>query len=365
LFEVLFVVGNLKFWIGIGVSVILLAIFLITGNPAKMLEDLRSVNYLYVAPAVVMYFVSTYFRSLRWGVLLRHMKPISTRRLYPVVVVGYMANNLLPMRLGELIRSYYVGEREGISKTSALVTVFVERVFDALALLFFIMVIALFVPLTGIPVTDVARSFGDQTGIPWPLLVAAVSLPFLGSMAILVLFALYPLRTRNLILWLARPLPQRFEDTLDGLITTFLLGLAPLRNARMLGALFILSMPIWIAEAAVFFIVGIPFGFNDLHSSPGAMAVTMVLVTAVTNIGSSIPAAPGGLGLFEFIARETLLSLGPLVSVDRSAATGFAVVVHAVILLPMIVLGQVILWTGHLSLGRLSREGQRDTAPTP
>ena len=81
----------------------------------------------------------------------------------------------------------------------------------------------------------------------------------------------------------------------------------------------------------------------------------MVLVTAITNIGSAIPAAPGGLGLFEIIARETLV-LGPLAAVERSVAAGYALVVHAALLLPMIVLGQAILWAGHISLGRLSRQ---------
>ena len=81
----------------------------------------------------------------------------------------------------------------------------------------------------------------------------------------------------------------------------------------------------------------------------------MVLVTSVTNIGGSVPAAPGGLGLFEIIARETLV-FSTLDAVDRTVAAGFAVVVHAVILLPMIILGQVFLWAGHVSLRRLSRE---------
>ena len=353
-------VGNLKFWIGIGISIALLMLFLLTVDMGRMIDALSEVDYIYLAPAVAMYLVSTYLRSLRWSVLLRHMKPVSANRLYPVVVVGYMANNLLPMRLGELIRSYYVGEREGVSKTSALVTVFVERVFDAITLLFFIMVIALFVP----EMKRVAQSFGEESGIPWPLLLAGLSLPFIGALTSLVLFAVYPSKTRELILWFAKLLPRRYEETLDSLIETFLLGLAPLRSMKMLVALFLLSIPIWITEAAVFFLIGLPFGFVGLHSGPGAMAVTMVLVTAITNIGSSIPAAPGGLGFFEIIARETL-ALGPLVSVDRSVAAAFAVVVHAVILLPMIILGQVILWTGHISLGRLSREGQRDTAQTP
>ena len=125
----------MKYWIGIGVSIILLALFLLTVDARRMLDALAGTNYWYIAPSVAMYFVSVYFRSMRWSVMLRHLKPVSTHRLFPVVVVGYMANNLLPMRLGELVRSYYLSEREGVNTASALVTVFVERIFDALALL--------------------------------------------------------------------------------------------------------------------------------------------------------------------------------------------------------------------------------------
>jgi len=83
----------------------------------------------------------------------------------------------------------------------------------------------------------------------------------------------------------------------------------------------------------------------------------MILVTAISNIGASIPAAPGGIGLFELITRETLVLL-PQASVDRSVAGGFAALVHATLLLPMILLGQVFLWTGHISLRKLTTAGQ-------
>ena len=74
-----------------------------------------------------------------------------------MVVVGYMANNLLPLRIGEVVRSYYVGEREGVSKTAALATILIERLMDALTLIVFVAVIAVFVPLTA-----VAEGFGGQ-----------------------------------------------------------------------------------------------------------------------------------------------------------------------------------------------------------
>ena len=151
----------MKYWIGIGVSIILLAYFLFTVDIRRMLDALAGANYWYIIPAVGMYFVSVYFRSMRWSVMLKRLKPVGARRLFPVVVVGYMANNIIPMRLGELVRSYYLSQREGISATSALVTVFVERIFDALALLFFIAVITPFVPIAGL-----VQDFGERWGLP-------------------------------------------------------------------------------------------------------------------------------------------------------------------------------------------------------
>ena len=351
--------GKLKFWIGIGISVVLLALLVIPVSKREMLDALRGANYWYVIPAVGLYMASIWFRTLRWSVLLHHLKPIKSRRLFSVVVVGYMANNLLPMRLGELVRSYYVGEREGISKTSALVTIIIERVFDALALLAFIAIIAVFFPLTGL--TD---SFADRYGVPPGVVVAAGSLPFFGAFGMLVLFATVPTQTETLLVRLAAPLPLRVRGAFSEIVALFLKGLAPLRSPQMLALLFLLSVPIWLFEAAVFFLMGYPFGIDDVFGSAWEMAVTMVLVTAVTNIGSSIPAAPGGLGLFEFIARETLV-FGPLGSVERSVATPYAVVLHAAILLPMIILGQVFLWIGNISLGRLSGRGQPGEVMSP
>ncbi|MCI0439665.1 MAG: flippase-like domain-containing protein [Chloroflexi bacterium] len=345
--------ANRKILLGFVISAALLALFLLTVDIGRMFDAVLDANYWWLIPGVAMYLVSVLFRTLRWHVLLRHIRPIAVRRLYPVVVVGYMANNLLPMRLGELVRSYYVGEREGISKTAALTTIFVERVLDALILLFFILIIALFVPLSG-----VAEGFGERSGIAWPLLVVGLSAPFVLVFGALVLFALYPLKTRALALTMARPLPERLESRLAGLIDMFLHGLMPLRDPRTLAALFALSAPIWLFEAGLFFFTGFAFRMDPAFDNPGEMAVAMVLVTAIANIGSSIPAAPGGIGLFELVARETLV-LMPLASIDRPVAGGFAAVVHLALLLPMIVMGQVFLWIEHLSLRKLSRGGQR------
>ena len=341
-----------KFWVGMAISVVLLALFLLTVDVGGMLDALASADYLLLAPAIGLYLVSIGFRTLRWRWLLRHMRLISVARLYPVVVVGYMANNLLPMRLGELVRSHYVGEREGISKVSALVTIFIERLLDALTLLLFIAVIAVFVPLSG-----VAEGFGERSGVAWPLLAAALSLPFVAAFAVLLLIALAPRRAEAIALAVIRAGPRRFHKRLADTLETLFHGLAPLNSVRSIAALFLLTVPIWLFEAGLFYVIGIGFGLDEIYDGVVAMALAMVLVTAVANIGSSIPAAPGGLGLFELVAREALVLI-PLATVDRALAAGYVAVVHAALLLPMIILGQVFLWSEQISLRRLSRAGR-------
>lgn len=344
--------GRGKLWIGLAVSAATLALFLLTVDLGRMADALAEANYVYLIPGLALYLVSVFFRTVRWQVMLRHMKPISVRRLYPVVVVGYMANNLLPMRLGELVRSYYIGEREGVSKTASLATILVERVFDALVLLVFILAIAIFVPLGGL-----AEGFEEQLGIAWPWLVAAVSVPFVALFGLLVVLARYPERTRVVLRGVLRFLPARLWDTLWGLVELFIHGLASMRSPRSLALLFVLSAPIWLFETGLFFMVGFAFDLHHVFDSLWELALACLLVTSIANIGSSIPAAPGGIGLFELVARETLVLL-PLAVVDRAVAGAFAAVVHAVLLLSMIVLGQAFLWREHLSLRALWRSGR-------
>ncbi len=70
----------------------------------------------------------------------------------------------------------------------------------------------------------------------------------------------------------------------------------------------------------------------------------MVLTTSISNVGSSVPAAPGGIGLFELVARETIVWL-PFGNITRSVAGGYVAMVHAVLIIPLIILGQIFLWT--------------------
>lgn len=340
-----------KFFVGISISTVLLAIFILTVDFKSMLASLASANYLLLMPAIGLYLVSVGFRTIRWRWLLKHMRPIAFTRLYPVVVVGYMANNLLPMRLGELVRAHYVGEREGIGKISALVTIFIERLLDAITLMLIIVIVAIFVPLSRL-----SEDFSARWGMVWPALAIGLSFLFVTAFLALILIAVAPSRAKAIGELMIRFGPRRFQKRLGDVLDDILHGLAPIASISLIIDLFLLTIPIWLFEAGLFFVIGISFGLENVYDNFIAMALAMMLVTAMANIGSSIPAAPGGLGLFELIARETLV-LMPLATIDRAIAAGYVTMVHAALLLPMILLGQLFLWSEHISLRRLTTTG--------
>ena len=126
---------NWRFWLGLLISLFFLYLSLRGVKVREAIDALRSANYLYLIPGFVLYFIGVWMRSMRWGVLLRPIKSLTARQLFPTVVIGYMANNILPARLGELVRAYILGEQEHISKSSTFATIIVERMFDGLSMI--------------------------------------------------------------------------------------------------------------------------------------------------------------------------------------------------------------------------------------
>ena len=129
-----------RLWLGLGGTGLFLGLFFWRTDLGELGDALAQANYWWVVPAVAIWFVSAAFRSLRWHYLLRRLANLRTRTLYPIVIIGYMANNLLPLRTGELVRAYVLGERHGVSKMSTLGTIAVERVFDGVVLVGFLVV---------------------------------------------------------------------------------------------------------------------------------------------------------------------------------------------------------------------------------
>ena len=99
---------NWQLWLGIAITTLFIAVLLYRVRLEEVILTVRQANYLFVVPAIGIYFVAIYFRALRWRYILSPLERIPVKTLFVVVIIGYTANNLLPARLGEIVRAYYL-----------------------------------------------------------------------------------------------------------------------------------------------------------------------------------------------------------------------------------------------------------------
>lgn len=326
-----------RLWLGFAVSALFFYLLLRQVDLSEMGQALQRADYRSLAPAVALYFLALAFRALRWRYLLHHLKPIAFGPLYRILAIGYMANNLLPVRLGELVRSYLLGEREHLSKTSVLGTVAIERVLDGLVLVLLLALAALGVALSPL-LADLARGAAFVFG---------------GAFAGLILVVLFPRQALAAADVALRVVPGRWRGQAQSLVYLLVQGFQVLRSPRMAALSLLLTLPVWLCEAATAYIIA--QGFH-LDVSPAAI----LIATATANLAISIPSSQGGIGPFEFFTAQTVI----LVGVVPEAAAAYAVVLHATLLLPVTFLGLALLWREGISLGAALRgsplQPQRD-----
>jgi len=348
-------INNWRLWLGIGISVLFLLLLAYNVDLNEIATSLAEANYLYAVPAIGLYFVAVYFRSIRWRFLLSPLATVPVNRLYPVVVIGYMANNLMPARLGELVRSYYLERRENVSGSSALATIAIERVYDGVTLLAFAAISAPILLLLGM--FDGASEAYRTTAIA--LAIGVVGL-FLTALAVLT-FATFPWFLRLLDLAL-RAVPSVIRPKARHLAISFIGGLSVLSSPRKHLAVFALSLPVWLLEGAMYFLISYSFGIDSYFDSFWILLLAMLLLTATSNLASALPTSVGGIGPFELAAQQTLVVLG----VGASVGAVYAGFLHVIALwLPVNLVGLVLLWKQNLSLRGLADAPPKASAESP
>lgn len=330
---------NWRFWLGLVISLLFLYWAFARIELAGLVEALRRANYAWVVPAVAVYFGAVYLRAWRWRLLLGPLKDVPAHHLFSAVVIGFTANNTLPARLGELVRCYVVGRREGLSKSGVLATVVVERVFDVLIML---AIIALGAGALA-PVLEARRLPGAQV-------VPLMTVGFVLLLGAFLWAAARPEQAKGLGNLFFRHLPEPVRATVDRVVHSFLEGLGILRGPRGVVVLLGWSAVIWFVEAAKYWIIMQGF---DFQASFTVLALTM----AIANLGTAIPTAPGYIGSFEFLTAQVLLLFG----VGMEMGLSYAIVLHAALYFPVTLLGFYFAWSEGLSLraaeARLESEG--------
>ncbi len=320
---------SVRFWIGMAISVICLYLAFQGIQFDKLLDALRTLDYAWLLLAFLIWCVSYAGRVFRWQLLFAPLK-MRLGKIFNALNIGYFLSNILPARLGDVVRAYLIGDWEGVSKARALSTVVVERMTDGLTVVLLLAVTALFVPT-----------------IPLEARQAAVGVAITGIAGILVLMLLSFQKERGIALLrrLASPFPFLQRPALWSALDSLIDGFAVLRSPRPIIGVSLWAIYAWVTGGAMVWVVIRAFDLRDGAGTPLPLAAAFLVMT-VTSLVVVIPSSPGYLGIFHYVAVLTLTSM---YNVDKSNALSFAVVMHAISYLMITVIGVFSIWKEGLS----------------
>jgi hypothetical protein len=287
--------------VGVAVSAIAIAVLLTAVDLRRAADVLSGASPAWIGVMVVTVSLDIAARSARWRVLLAPIAKVPLRRVAGYTLIGYLANNALPARLGELVRVHVLGEREGLSRPTVLGTVVVERISD-----------------TALVVLLAAGAIGvlSVRGIVREAVVvgAAFAAVLIVGLAVLVLAHRLPGADR-VAGWLARwPVVTEVGRRLRE-------GLAIAGRPSTIGGAVALGLVAWAASIGTFLAAGQAIGI-ELALSEAALLCTGVALATI------VPSGPGYLGTFEL----TAVGIGATLGIGEDEAFALALLVHALIL---------------------------------
>ena len=309
-----------QFWLGLVISLVFV-VWAVQGLEwDSFWVAVKSAEYWWLIPGVAVYLVGLWARAWRWHYLLRPIKAIPTNKMFPIVCIGYMGNNIYPFRAGEVLRAVILKRKEGVPVSASLATVIVERIFDGVVMLAFVF----------LNLPELARINSDS-GFVGDIQSVAIwgSAVFLGALVIFLLAAMFPHVTARVGLWFIQHLtPKRLHEKIIGIMNKFLDGLESLRSPFNVLMVFVTSVVIWLFETGKYWFVMHAFDFQ-------VSFFALMLMNGIVTLATTIPSAPGYVGTFDTPGIAVLQAYG----VDKAAATGYTLVLHIALWLAPTILG--------------------------
>ena len=313
-----------QFWVGVAISAFFLYLVLRKVDFTLLWQTLRTANYWWLLPGVGVYFIALWARAWRWHYLLRPLKSISTRAMFPIVTIGYAGNNIFPARAGEVVRAVVLKKKEGVPISASLATIIVERVFDGIVMLAFVFVnLSELARLTGVSF----QIAGLQVNIQQIAIGGSVA--FFGALAAFLLAAMFPAITERMLGWLVqRLLPEQSRERVMSVSRRFLGGLESLRSPFDALMVFLTSVVIWLLETVKYWFVMHAFNFS-------VSFFALMLMNGVVNLATTIPSAPGYLGTFDLPGIAVLEAY----NISTELAASYTFTLHFALWFPVTALG--------------------------
>lgn len=330
-----------KTLVGLAVTVLALWYVLRGEDFGAIISQMRQGDPLLLLAATTVATFGFFIRALRWKVILAAVKPDTRlRSRFAAVSIGFMANNVLPARVGEFARAYSFSRMEPVSAGAAFGSLVVERFLDGVVLLL-LLVIPILLP--GFPAGGALSSGMGALILRGGVLAVGI------VMVALVTMAVWPRAFIRGAERVAAFLPRAMARPVVGALESLLDSIAVLRSPRLLSLSFAWTVGFWLFHGVSFWLGMLAFGIDT-------GIVSAWFTEAVVGFGVALPAAPGFIGTFHASAEFALTGV---YGVESSRSLAFAFGYWFAGWVPINVIGLWYAWKLGLSLGDVGAAAER------
>ena len=321
---------KIKVWIGIIISALFIWLAFRKIDFSQLVFTIKSANYIYLLPAIGVTFFQFFLRAVRWGYILEPVKKISTYSLFSSTMIGFMANNILPARIGEFVKAYSLGKKENLRFSASFATIVIERILDVFALLVVMLVVLSIITLPSdkAETEQLIRKGG-----------ALITFAFLGLLIFLYYFKQNKDFVTKIVFNAVKLLSLKLAEKIHDFLEAFASGLSVLQKGKHVLLTLLYSLLIWFISAIPVYFILLSFGYV----LPFSIALFILLVIA---LAVAVPSAPGFIGTFHFACALGL----ELFNIPEEKALSVAIVIHAVNFFPVTLAGLLFLWKEKISL---------------
>lgn len=272
-------------------------------------------------------------RAYRWQLELRPLEHVPVGRLWVVAAIGYMAINLLPARLGEVVRPWLLSRRSNVTFSNVVGNLVVEKTMDS--------VVTLVYTLAGLVLVESLPLWMRRAA-----LVPAAVVAVLVTLVVLIYWRGEAFADR----WLSPVLPAKWGERVRGVLSSIVQGMRILPDPRLLGAVFAVSLVLWFLPILSSWVMIRAF---DLDVPFSAAVVVFIFI----GFGTALPGAPGMIGIYQYACQQALALFG----VPEADGLAYGLVLNAVQFVTIVGQGLVALplaGTSWSEIRRGSRAGE-------
>jgi uncharacterized protein (TIRG00374 family) len=316
--------------LGLLISAVLLWYAFRNEDPAEIAHEISRADPWLLLLAVAAATFVFWIRAWRWRSILDPVRPGTTfRARFAAVNIGFMGNNLLPLRVGEFARAYALSRLEPVPLVAAFSTLVLERLFDGVMLVLFLFIS---MALPGFPELRIGEA-AQFTAVARGLAVLVA-----GAMLVLFLLVLFPARAVRVLERVVLVLPAALRRPIVDALEAFLAGVSILRDPVLLGRATLWSIVLWLVNALGFYLGMLAFDIDLPY-------VAAVFLQSCVALAVSVPSAPGFFGPFEAATSVVLVDMW---GTDASKALGFALGFHIAGFFPVTLMG--LFYAGRMGL---------------